>query len=78
MWMPYEASFIAASLFVISSTWVEFRPAMPAVPNRSNKGLAEATRRNRFALACRLDEFRRAFLANKAQPKTHPPYVQRR
>jgi hypothetical protein len=78
MWMPYEASFIAAPLFVISSTWVEFRPAMPAVPNRSNKGLEEATRRNRFALACRLDEFRRAFLANKAQPKTHPPYVQRR
>jgi hypothetical protein len=78
MWMPYEASFIAASLFVISSTWVEFRPAMPAVPNRSNTGLAEATRRNRFALACRLDEFRRAFLAKKAQPKTHPPYVQRR
>ena len=78
MWMPYEASFIAAPLFVISSTWVEFRPAMPAVPIRSNKGLAEATRRNRFALACRLDEFRRAFLAKKAQPKTHPPYVQRR
>ena len=78
MWMPYEASFTATPLFVISSTWVEFRPAMPAVPNRSNKGLAEATRRNRFALACRLDEFRRAFLAKKAQPKTHPPYVQRR
>ena len=77
MWMPYEASFIGAPLFVMRSTWVEFRPAMPAVPNRSNKGLAEATRRNRFALACRLDEFRHAFLANKAQPKTHPPYVQR-
>ena len=77
MWMPYKASLIAAPLFVISSPWVEFRSAMPAVPNRLNKGLAEATRRNRFALACRLDEFRHAFLANKAQPKTHPPYVQR-
>jgi len=77
MWMPYEASLIAAPLFAISSTGVEFRSAMPAMPNRLNKGFAEATRRNRFALACRLDEFRHAFLANKAQPKTHPPYVQR-